>query len=932
MGTVWEATEHRFDRPVAVKIQRKTDEHEMTVLREAMLLAKVSDPAIVRVIDYGVTVDGDPYFAMDLISGTTLSAVIRNGPMASPRALPIFRDIARGLAIAHEHGIVHRDIKPSNIMVDNMGRARILDFGIAMSRSEEEDPLEGSFAGSLQYASPEQVLHMPITPATDVHAFGLVLYHALTGHSPFGGEGAMLDLLERIKTLEVGAPSKRVPGIDGDLDALVVRCVQKDPKLRFADGHALMAAIEDLATGRRPSSVPKRLETHRPPRPSSTGMLPRNNANKTYSFEWRLRAKPSRLWPLVANTDQFNRAVGLPKPAWTNMMQDDQLVQMGKSSTLGMTSRWREYPFEWLFEREHRVFRKFEEGPLEALWNRVTLTKLEGESDGAHTLLRHAISVLPRSRLGALAASLEIEQRLKKSMQETYHRMDETVLAAGEGEQPTDPHAGSREPSGQERASIGAGIRKLAALGISRNITLNLERLLLNAPDMVVSAIRPKVLARDWAASFHEIVDALSQAARLQLLESVWDAICPVCRVPHERVTALASLKRNGECASCGKAFERDLAANVELVYRVHKDVRSAEEGSFCLGSPASRPHILFQQVLAPSEFRAVSVELARGAYLLTCHDKQAEIHVSPFGFAGETEVTVDSQGLTAAPGAVRSGLVTFSLSNDREHDAVVRLETKSARESAWSALEALSSPNLRLHCSPELIAPQEPLPVGKMAHLAVFVDWQYDRTDAARFGLMSRLDDLVKRSAAVYGGQCDGSPLARGAFIITFSDLLSAGKVATLLLSERRSFDGVTLHLGLHVGPGFVFARGEALEFFGDSIRRVEALHTGSDIALSDVAGSDPDLIGYLRAEGYVLRMQEVESGPFRGTRMSTANLDTVRKVDSVFPPGAPSRAPQAQLSTPPRASSTPPADDNQTRVEGQGATQVIGRRDPPN
>lgn len=180
---VWQARDTVLQRDVAIK--RYSPGHEVTsaVSREMGALSALDHPGIVRLFDAGIQGDR-PYLVVELVSGPTLRERLRAGPLPPRHVRTIGRDIAEALAHAHERGLVHQDVTPSNILLED-GRARLTDFGVS-GPPQAATPPEG-VATTSGYTAVEQLLGGPVSPAADVHALGLVLLEALTGHKEFDG-------------------------------------------------------------------------------------------------------------------------------------------------------------------------------------------------------------------------------------------------------------------------------------------------------------------------------------------------------------------------------------------------------------------------------------------------------------------------------------------------------------------------------------------------------------------------------------------------------------------------------------------------------------------------------------------------------------------------------------------------------------------------
>ena len=244
MGVVYRADQISLHRTVAVKmILKDTLASQMERDRffaEARATAQLQHPGIVPVYDVG-EIDGRPYFAMQYIQGRTMQDCINSGSLDERQSVRILEAIARAVHFAHENGVLHRDLKPSNILIDELGHARLTDFGLAKQTDAGESLTRtGVVLGTPSYMSPEQASGKmgPISPASDVYSLGSVLYHALTGRPPFVAKTTMEMLLQ---VLEQDPPSPRLlnPKIDRDLEMILIRCLQKPQDLRYWSAESL---------------------------------------------------------------------------------------------------------------------------------------------------------------------------------------------------------------------------------------------------------------------------------------------------------------------------------------------------------------------------------------------------------------------------------------------------------------------------------------------------------------------------------------------------------------------------------------------------------------------------------------------------------------------------------------------------------------------
>jgi serine/threonine-protein kinase len=258
MGEVWRAFHPGLGRDVALKVLRATYDPDLgkRFAREIAATARLSHPNTVRVLDCGLTDDGLPYFAMELLEGATLGAVMRTHDHLPPaRAVFLVEQAARAIGEAHASGLVHRDVKPENVFLTSQGGehdfVKVLDFGVVRdARDPDAITRVGVIVGTPRFMAPEQLLELPSDARTDVYALGLVLYYALTGIVPFGDESAAAMLYGRSEGV-IDPPSLHVVGIPPALDTIALRCLHPSPDRRFADANELAAALAATGLGAR---------------------------------------------------------------------------------------------------------------------------------------------------------------------------------------------------------------------------------------------------------------------------------------------------------------------------------------------------------------------------------------------------------------------------------------------------------------------------------------------------------------------------------------------------------------------------------------------------------------------------------------------------------------------------------------------------------
>lgn len=259
MGVVYLAEDTKLKRKVALKFLSVDQIHDKSVLqqftKEAQAAARLQHPNIITVHEVNEH-NGVPYIAMAHIEGQSLAEFSANRSMPIAELIELGIQITRGLAVAHENGVVHRDLKPGNLMIDSAGAVKILDFGLAVlsdieSRKEPEstvtsNPLANRIAGTISYMAPEQLLGQEISARVDIFAFGIILYELITEEHPFEAPSVSEISASILRDTPTDLYSKR-SNVPYDLKRIVNRCLAKKPEKRFQTARDVCNELEELS-------------------------------------------------------------------------------------------------------------------------------------------------------------------------------------------------------------------------------------------------------------------------------------------------------------------------------------------------------------------------------------------------------------------------------------------------------------------------------------------------------------------------------------------------------------------------------------------------------------------------------------------------------------------------------------------------------------
>jgi serine/threonine-protein kinase len=252
MGAVYKAKQMSLNRIVALKILPPklalNKSYISRFLREARVAAKLNHENIIYVIDVGES-KGVYYFAMEYVEGKTIAEMLKEeGALPEPQVIEISLQVANAMDHAYSYGIIHRDIKPANLMItDDDKILKLCDFGLAKELDLSSTvTTHGTVAGTPFYISPEQIKGEDVDTRSDIYSMGATMYHMATGELPFPGNSAPIVMVKQLHE-RAASPRTKNPRISRGLDAIIMKCLEKDPAHRYQSPSELVKALTALS-------------------------------------------------------------------------------------------------------------------------------------------------------------------------------------------------------------------------------------------------------------------------------------------------------------------------------------------------------------------------------------------------------------------------------------------------------------------------------------------------------------------------------------------------------------------------------------------------------------------------------------------------------------------------------------------------------------
>ncbi|MGH2469273.1 MAG: adenylate/guanylate cyclase domain-containing protein [Chloroflexota bacterium] len=537
-----------------------------------------------------------------------------------------------------------------------------------------------------------------------------------------------------------------------------------------------------------------------------------------------LRHAADELWPLVANTDAINRAVGLPVAHFIRGEAGQGERDVGEYRLWGIPyARWIEHPFEWERPRRFHVEREYTKGPVKHFQGGTELTALEGGG----TCARVFAELVPQSLFTYPLLKLGIAPRSMRRARKRYLEIDRFL----------DGQVASAFPPRRPRLSSGAGaaldrvLGRVRAAGSPPECVALLRALLLEGEDDAVAGMRPLELADTHGLDPRQLMETCFRATVEGALEMRWELRCPSCRGVKATALHLNILGQTGHCEACNLDFAADVDEHIEARFYPAPRIRDVNVGIYCVGGPMVTAHRLASSLIPPGESKSWTVPLDRGAYYLRCPQARglARLTAEPEVPAGSSiRAAVIDGALSPSTLQADAGLCTFTIANNLAQVATVVLDKVERSQYAATPSRMLLYPEFHSLFSGEALAEGVSVEVGKVGLL--FTDLSgstslYERSgDAPAFRLVTEHFAILRRVIEGHGGAVVKT--IGDAVMAAFPEGLSAVQAALEIQDAIRDMptrglaDPLRLvKVGVHEGPCFIVTENDQLDYFGTTV-----------------------------------------------------------------------------------------------------------------
>lgn len=563
-----------------------------------------------------------------------------------------------------------------------------------------------------------------------------------------------------------------------------------------------------------------------------------------YLWTWDLTASPEALWPLVSDTNRFNRDTGLPP---MQMLGIQNGVKQVKFKLPLLSIEWEEEPFEWTYPYRFGVLRRYRTGPLAEMRVDCRLERMNPTG----TRLTYEVWVKPKNILGNMSIPLAIGFVSARRFGDAFKRYDR--IASNGGSALSISTGRNLTPASHTRFKTLSA--RLSLQGEDVKVLDYLYDYLHRADDLSIQRMRPYALADAWDLPRRTVLETFLRATRAGMLDMYWDLLCPECRGVAEDHQHLGDLSGTAHCSTCRIDFKANFDHNVEVIFRPNPSIRAVDATvEFCVGSPQRQPHIIFSLIVPSHEELPLNTMLTVGRYTLHATDLPgSQMFLATKGGAEQVEMRASTRGWDSTLVEI-SPAPYIRLINETDQPQTFELEHITWSDQAATAADVTILQVFRDLFSSEVLRPGEEISVGSTT--LMFTDLRNSTKlyreigDAPAFGRVREYFEILEKAIISEGGSIVKT--MGDSIMAAFRHPVSAVKAIWGVQKQlsARGEPPLSIKAGIHYGPCIVVNLNDRLDYFGSTVNiaaRLPHFSLGGEVIFSEPIRNDSEVLEFL-------------------------------------------------------------------------------------
>lgn len=548
-------------------------------------------------------------------------------------------------------------------------------------------------------------------------------------------------------------------------------------------------------------------------------------------------------WQFIANTDRINRSFDI-NPVTYKILEDERGGSrlFGRTSTLGMTSEYREFPYEWVQNEFLSVVKEYSKGVIKKLQYEMSI-----EDQNDRFVCHFYFRVVPRYFILKPFIRYEIRYKSLKNFQttfkniENYIRNHTGIAVPGFG---FEPRSKNKEllREVEEKFSNACSDKKLVSL---------LSVYILDTPDSDLFKIKPKKIAKFFGFETKTVLHFFLKGTQLGFFDMNWDILCPDCKGSAASIRKLKDLPEEVHCSSCNIDYGPDFDRNVEITFTPNDSIRRLIGGVYCLGGPMNTPQVKLQLRVKENSERIQDIELDIGVYRLFSPQKKSMIRINVTSNGTEDLIEYGDESLTYE---IMPGTIRLILQNSFHYEILVKLEDTSYLLECITASELITMNEYRYQFTTDVLKKGREISVKSIAIL--FTDlkgstvFYNEKGDTFAYKIVGDHFDVLFNEIEEYNGAIVKT--IGDAIMAVFLNPLDAVNYSLCIqkkinqLNLEYGKDWLRLKIGIHYGPALVVNMNDKLDYFGATVNlaaRTEGQCLGNDIVITKKIYDIPEI-----------------------------------------------------------------------------------------